>query len=391
MDGLDRRRLLGLFAGVGAAGLTGGLAGCTTTGDTTSKSAVRIGLLVPSSGGNKAVGIELENGFQLYLSLHAGAFNGHPIEVIRADEGDSVEAGTAALTELFGKSVVAVTGVANPDLLPAVRDLVEKTKVPLLASHAAPSTMTSAVYIWRTSFLTDEPGRAVGSYLKRRLMGNVGLIGLQGSSGTEMLGGFKKEYGKGAAEPVWVPAKGKPTAQYLSSYVNALRSSSPQAIFCHFPTAFMTPLMTALKAAGIDKDVYASGLVSEGGALNQLGSGGQNLYTAMHYSANLVNAANRTFYSAYQSKYQGTPTAYAVAAYDAAAVLDRAIALCGADSITALRVNQELSNVGQVISPRGNWQFNLNRAPQQKWYLRQVHMDGPILSNVLISDLATLG
>jgi branched-chain amino acid transport system substrate-binding protein len=59
--------------------------------------------------------------------------------------------------------------------------------------------------------------------------------------------------------------------------------------------------------------------------------------------------------------------------------------------VTSPRLNSLLSSVGQVISPRGNWQFNQKRSPQQKWYLRKVENDGPILSNVLISDLATLG
>jgi branched-chain amino acid transport system substrate-binding protein len=50
-----------------------------------------------------------------------------------------------------------------------------------------------------------------------------------------------------------------------------------------------------------------------------------------------------------------------------------------------------LGQVGQVDSPRGVWQFNTPRTPQQKWYLRQVRPDGPVLGNVTISDLATLG
>ncbi|MFD0598218.1 hypothetical protein ACFQZ4_43050 [Catellatospora coxensis] len=59
--------------------------------------------------------------------------------------------------------------------------------------------------------------------------------------------------------------------------------------------------------------------------------------------------------------------------------------------MSAQQVNTLLSNVGQVISPRGNWQFNQQRSPQQKWYLRKVEKDGPLLSNVVITDLSTLG
>ena len=111
----------------------------------------------------------------------------------------------------------------------------------------------------------------------------------------------------------------------------------------------------------------------------------------MQYSSDLNNPSNREFSAQFQTRHPNSPTAFAVASYDAAAVLDGAIALCGDEAISPLRINQEIPNVGQVVSPRGNWQFNQARSPQQKWYLRQIRPDGNIWSNVLIGDLATLG
>lgn len=50
-----------------------------------------------------------------------------------------------------------------------------------------------------------------------------------------------------------------------------------------------------------------------------------------------------------------------------------------------------LSRIGLLDSPRGRWQFNQGRTPTQKWYLREVAEDGPLLANVLVRDLGTLG
>jgi branched-chain amino acid transport system substrate-binding protein len=79
-----------------------------------------------------------------------------------------------------------------------------------------------------------------------------------------------------------------------------------------------------------------------------------------------------------------------VAAWDAAAVLDKAIKACR-DKVTADEVNLKVGRVGMITSPRGIFQFNQTRTPQQKWYLREVRNDGPVLVNALITELATLG
>ena len=85
-----------------------------------------------------------------------------------------------------------------------------------------------------------------------------------------------------------------------------------------------------------------------------------------------------------------SPTTYAMASYDAAQVLDQAIQLTGG-APTPQQVNLALGRIGQIDSPRGIWQFNQPRTPQQKWYLREVQRDGQVMSNVLINELATLG
>jgi len=72
-------------------------------------------------------------------------------------------------------------------------------------------------------------------------------------------------------------------------------------------------------------------------------------------------------------------------------VLDKAISLAGSGDPTPQAVNLALGKIGSIDSPRGSWQFNQNRTPLQAWYLRQVRPDGGVLSNTVLSELATLG
>lgn len=390
-DGFDRRKLLGLFAGAGLATFAGGLAGCSNlpTGSSP-KGSVRIGMLVPRTGVNTAIGGDLEKGFNLYLEMNGGRLSGHEVELVVEDEGDTIQSGTDALKSLHSKNVLAVAGVANFDLLPAIHDLVEKAQVPLIATHGSSSDMSSAVYIWRTAFVNNEPGRAIGLHLKNLMSaGRVGRIGTQDNFTKDAMSGLEKEYSN-VADPVWVTPGLKADPDSFGSSVDRVLSSGADQIFSSLPPDQMLAFLAALRRANTKIDVYAPGLCSESFTADQL-KAGNGLYTAMQYSSDLDNPANRGFSAQYQQRYQGSPTAYAVAAFDAAAVIDSALALIGNDTVSPLRINQELPNVGQVISPRGNWQFNQARSPQQKWYLRQIRPDGPVWSNVLIGDLATLG
>ena len=79
-----------------------------------------------------------------------------------------------------------------------------------------------------------------------------------------------------------------------------------------------------------------------------------------------------------------------MAAYDSAAVLDKALRPVAGDRPPP-QLNQAFSQLGQIDSPRGTWTFNVNRTPQQKWYLRRLRLDGQVPANLARRRPATLG
>ena len=111
-----------------------------------------------------------------------------------------------------------------------------------------------------------------------------------------------------------------------------------------------------------------------------------------NYSPDLDNEENRKFVAALEAEApDATPTTYAMASYDAAAVLDRAIAAAGGNP-TPERSTPPSASSARSPAPRGNWQFGpKTHSPIQKWYLRQVRNDGRALANVMVQDLATVG
>jgi hypothetical protein len=124
---LDRRGALRLFASLGAAGVAAPLLSACgdsgSTNETASKGTVKIGLLVPQSGPNKAIGDDMKQGFELFRTLGSGRLGGYDVEQVLADEGETAESGKAAVEKLVKQDkVLAVTGVATSAVMLAIKD-----------------------------------------------------------------------------------------------------------------------------------------------------------------------------------------------------------------------------------------------------------------------------
>jgi branched-chain amino acid transport system substrate-binding protein len=393
---MDRRRALKLFAALGATGLTAAC-GTNPTDERTvpvSNSPVRIGLLVPQTGGYKPIGDDITSGFQLYLDLNDGRLGGHLVELLVADEGETAATGKAGMGKLLQSNVLALTGVVNSAVMMAIRDQVEKAKIPLIGSNASPVSMQGVIYIWRTSYVNDEPGRALGPYVADRVNGRVAMISPRDPAGQDVMQGFRQAFGPSdpriASETIWTANVTKPGRGFFRPYLEQIRNMNASAVFCYFTGSAGVEFVRQFRAFGLRQTIYAPGFLTEGTALDELGDDAEGIVTGLNYSADLTNGANRIFAAEYRKAHGTSPTTYAMASYDAAQVLDKAIGLAGED-LNPQQLNLMLGKVGQVDSPRGSWQFNQPRTPQQKWYLREVRRDGQLLSNMLIKELATLG
>jgi len=394
-----RRQALGLLAALGVAGLT---TACGTGRDSradgqVSDDPVRIGLLAPQTGGDKPIGDEIVNGFRLFLHLNDQRLGGHPVNLVTADEGETAESGKVAVDDLLKQGVLALTGVAGSAVMLGIRDAVEQAQVPLVGSNASPTSLAKVDYIWRTSFRADEPGRALGAYVASRLArdGRLVIVAPDHHAGRDAVVGFQESFGvadKRLAAPVfWTDATSNPTPSTYLAKIAQLHAADPDAIFCPYGGTAAIPFLRQLRASGHRNQVYGPGFLTEGTVLGELKPTEiEGIMTALNYSADLNNAANRRFASAYRKQHGSSPTAYAVASYDAAQVLDKAIRIAGPRP-SPQQVNVALGKVGRIDSPRGVWQFNETRTPLQKWYLRNVQRDGQLLANVLVNELATLG
>ncbi|MGW0737059.1 ABC transporter substrate-binding protein [Streptomyces sp. NPDC002851] len=360
---------------------------------------LKVGVLVSLSGTYESVGKDMRDGFQLYLDMHGNKLGGRTVELAVGDEGDGAPTAVPAANKLIKKDEVdVITGVVGGGSFAAVQPLVTKNKVPLLATGGRP-TKTDVKWIWSTSFLSEEPGEAIAQHIKDEVDGTVYAIGPDYQGGHDEMRGFTDAFAKAdgkLANPdgktTWTPF---PKTTNFTPYFNDIAKTDAKAVYCFYAGKAAIDFVKQYEQSDVaDLPLYSPGFLTEGGTLPAQGAAAKDIYSVLNYAADLDNASNRSFAANWTAKHDLPPTTYAMSGYDAAAVLDKAVADLAKDGkeVTSETINEAIDNLGQIDSPRGPWEFSkTTHSPVQKWYLRQVKRDGKELANVVVQDLATLG
>jgi branched-chain amino acid transport system substrate-binding protein len=357
---------------------------------------VKIGFISSLSGTYQAAGEDMRDGFQLYLDTHNGQFGGRKVDLVVADEGDGPATALPAATRLVKQDrVAAMAGIVAGGSYLAISALTIENKIPLVGSNGRPVVKDTA-WLWHTSFLSAEAGTAIAPYIKDKVNGPVWAIGPDYQGGYDQIGGFTDTFvklGGKLANPdgkaTWTPF---PNSVNYLPYLTQIANSGAKAVYAFYGGKQAIEFVTQYKQSDAkDLPLYGA-FLTEGTILQAQGASAEGIWNVLNYSPDLDNPANRTFVAEWTKRHSDrSPTTMAMASYDAAAVLDKAIAKV-AGEVTSAKINQALGQLGQIDSPRGTWQFSqTTHSPIQKWYLRVVRRDGTQLSNRVVQDLATIG
>jgi branched-chain amino acid transport system substrate-binding protein len=276
-----------------------------------------------------------------------------------------------------------------------VYPVLQEAKIPFIGSNGRPK-LKDVSRVWHTSYLSNETGAAIAEYVVDNVRGSVYAIGPDYQGGWDQLGGFTEAFVKAGGELANSDGKTTftpfPTTNNFTPYFAKIKTSGASAVYTFYAGGAAIEFVKQYAASEIkDLPLYAAGFLTEGGVLSAQGDAARDIYSVLNYSPDLDNAENRAFVAAWRAEHDRSPTTYAMASYDAAAVLDKAIAAAG-DNPTPDQINSALGGLGRIDSPRGAWQFSeQTHSPVQKWYLRQVRPDGRSLNNTVVGDLATVG
>jgi len=342
---------------------------------------VKVGLVIPQSGVYAPLGEDMKAGWELYLSQKGGKLGGMDVETVVADEGEGPDTGVPAVQKTLQQDRAdVVVGIVNSATALGVKDLITSAKKPLIIANAGANEITGpdTKYIWRTSFTNEQVAYAIGKHLAGTEDGKQGAYAIAAdyAAGEEAIAGFKRGFEEGGGKLVGEAKTPFGTTQDFQPFLSKIRSSGADAVYAFYAGAEAVSFVKQYSEFGLaDRaPLYGSGFLTEGGVLKAQGKAAAGTRTSLHYATALDNPANAEFAKAYEEAAGRPATVYAVQAYDAASVLDKALTEAKAKDGDALAA--ALENIGEISdSPRGAWSFQ-DHSPAQEMYLREVEASG---------------
>src|SRR5438045_2765099 len=295
--------------------LAAGLAGQALAQET-----VKIGLIVPLTGGQASTGKQIDNAIKLYMQQNGATVAGKKVEVLVKDDG-AVPDNTKRLAQelIVNDKVNIIAGFGVTPAALAAAPLATQAKVPEIVMAAGTSIITErSPYIVRTSFTLAQSSTIIADWAVKNGIKKVATLTSDYAPGNDALNFFKQNFTAGGGEvveEVKVPLANPDFAPFLQR----MKDSKPDAMFVFVPAGQGGNFMKQYAERGLDKSgikVIGPGDVMDDDLLNVMCDAALGAVTAHLYSAAHPSAMNKDFVAAYKKAYNSRPGFMAVGGYD---------------------------------------------------------------------------
>lgn len=336
---------------------------------------VKIGFLGELSGPQAAVGQDQYDGFMLVVERNGGKLGGVPVQVIKEDSQLKPEVANLAVRKLVEKdNVQFITGVSFSNIMLAVHKYVTDKKVFLIGSNAGPSQIAGAqcsAYQFITSWQGDQAAEAVGKYAADKGYKRVVVMAPNYQAGKDIITGFKRQYKGSLAGEMYTPLN----QLDFSAELTQVSADRPDAVFAFYPGGLGITFARQYQQAGLSKSTpLLSAFIADATTLPALRDAALGMISGGFWAPDFSNAASKQFVADFERKYKRTPSNYAAQSYDAALLLDSALAKVQGNVADKPAVMAALK-AGEFSSVRGSFKFNNNNFPIQDMHVMQVVKD----------------
>lgn len=348
---------------------------------------VRIGFLATLSGPAAALGQDQLDGFMLALEQKGGKLGGATIKLIKEDDQLKPDLGVQLVQKLIEKDKVdLITGLTFSNVMMAVAKPMAAAGTLFVGSNAGPAPLAGKdckPNFFFTSFQNDNQAEVLGKYASDRGYKKLLLLAPNYQSGKDQVIGFKRFY-KGVIAAELYTQLNQPDYSAELAQVQALQ---PDAVFVFFPGGMGVNFVKQMNQAGLlKKQPVLSVSTVDGTTLPALKDAAQGVLAGAGWGPDLASPTNKAFVAAFEQKYQRIPSQYAAQAYDAALLIDSALAKTkgSAADKAALRVALKAADFPSL---RPGFKFNSNGFPLQDQHVFQVAKDAQ--GRVSLAKLAT--
>jgi branched-chain amino acid transport system substrate-binding protein len=321
-----------LLLAAGAAAVAGALA----LAPARAEDAVKIGLIVPMTGGQASTGKQIDNAVKLYMRQHGDTVAGRKIEVVLKDDA-AIPDNTKRLAQelIVNDKVNFIAGFGVTPAALAAAPLATQAKVPEIVMAAGTSIITErSPYIVRTSFTLAQSSTIIADWAAKNGIKKVATLTSDYAPGNDALNFFKQHFTAGGGEiveEVKVPLANPDFAPFLQR----MKDAKPDAMFVFVPAGQGGNFMKQYAERGLDKAsirVIGPGDVMDDDLLNGMGDAALGTVTAHLYSAAHPSAMNKEFVAAYNKAFGQRPGFMAVGGYDGIHLIYEALKKTGGNA-----------------------------------------------------------
>jgi branched-chain amino acid transport system substrate-binding protein len=336
---------------------------------------LRIGFLVPLTGGQAQTGIDMRDGFELYLQQHGNKLGGMDVKFIVEDtqgKGDVAVTKAKKLVlqdkaHMLIGGVLASTGYA---LAPVSTEL----KTVYIPSIPAADDLTQRQlgqfpYLIRTSWTSSQPMHPLGQWACEQGYKKIVTIAADYAFGYETVGGFQKTFedcGGKIIQKIWPPLGAKDFGPFIPTI-----KPDADAVLSLMVGPMPGQFVKQMRGAGFKKPILGGGTSYDEFVLPFMGDEVIGDVSSLQYSAALETPKNEAFVKAYRKKYGKVPSYYSETNYTTAQMIDETIKKHGGKYPGAQQFIKTLMAMS-FDTPRGPVSFDDMRNPIQNIYIKKV-------------------
>ena len=363
------------------------LALCAAAGAVQAQAPIKIGFMAELSGPQAALGQDQYDAFMMVVERNGGKLGGSPVQIIREDSQLKPDVATQLVQKLIEKdNVPIITGITFSNVMMAVHKPITEKGVFLIGSNAGPAPIAGAAcspYQFITSWQNDNQAEVVGKYATDK--GYKKVIGMAPNyqAGKDFIAGFKRMYKGEVIEEFYTPLNQPDFAAELAQ----VAAKKPDAVYVFYPGGLGVNFVRQYQQAGLlGKIPLLSTSTTDGSTLPAQQEAALGVISGTFWGPDFDNPANKQFVAEFEAKFKRIPSQYAAQSYDAAQLLDSAIAKVKGNVADKAAFGAALK-AADFKSVRGAFKFGPNHFPVQDMHVFEVARDAK--GRVSLKTIAT--
>ena len=281
---------------------------------------VKVGVVLPLTGGLSAVGKQVQAGVKMYMDKNGATVGGKKIDLIIKDDGGVPDNSKRLAQELIVNDKVAIIGSALTPSAMAIGPLSTQAKTANVVMVSGTSRVINPEnpYMARTSFTLGQQSGIIAEWAAKNGSKKVAIIQSDWAPGAEAAAVFTDAFTKAGgqiAETIKVPLANPDFAPFLQR----ARDLNPDTLFVFVPAGQAGTFAKQFAERGLDKagiKLIGPGDIVDDNDLPGMGDAMLGVVTAGIYSVLHNSPTNKEYVAAFKKANGYRPNFISLGGYD---------------------------------------------------------------------------